>query len=292
MPIRPNAFTDVFPTRLTLNCRGKLLDLSQPRVMGILNVTPDSFHDKGQHFSVDVAVAHGLKMLDDGATIIDIGGQSTRPKSRRIIAEEEWSRVEPVLMPLAKRLGGNTFISIDTYYSEVAERAIEAGASIVNDVSAGHYDANIFNVAAKCKTPYVLMHMQGTPETMQEDPTYDDVLYEVTCFFRDKLQLLRQAGVYDVLLDAGFGFGKNVEHNFTLLKHLHVFRLLGYPVLAGLSRKSLINKVLNTKAVDALNGTTALNVLALQNGASILRVHDVREAVEAVKLWSQYDAAV
>jgi dihydropteroate synthase len=284
--------SSVFQTKLTLNCRGKLLDLSTPKVMGILNVTPDSFYDNGQHYSIDAAVEHGLKMAGEGAAIIDIGGQSTRPKSERITAEEEWSRVEPVLTQLSKRLGGDIFISIDTYHSLVAQRAIESGATIINDVSAGLFDANIFNVAAIHNAPYVLMHMQGTPENMQIDPKYNDVLYDVTCFLRDKIELLHQAGVYDIIIDPGFGFGKNVEHNFTLLKHLNAFRLLGYPILAGLSRKSMINKVLNTKAVDALNGTTALNVLALQNGASVLRVHDVREAVEAVKLWLQYDAAV
>ena len=288
MPIQSN----VFQTKLTLNCRGSLLDLSTPKVMGILNVTPDSFYDKGQHFSTDLAVAHGLKMAEAGATIIDIGGQSTKPKSTRITPEEEWKRVEPVLTQLAKRLGGDVSISIDTYYSFVAEKAIESGASIVNDISAGFSDPNIFQVAAKHKTPYVLMHMQGTPETMQENPRYNDVLFEVTTFFRDKIHLLHQAGVHDIVIDPGFGFGKTVEHNYTLLKHVNVFRMLGCPILAGLSRKSMINKVLNIKAVDALNGTTALNVLALQNGASVLRVHDVREAVEAVKLWLQYDAAV
>ena len=288
MPIRSN----VFHTKLTLNCRGRLLDLSTPRVMGILNCTPDSFYDKGKHFSVEAAVSHAMAMENDGATVIDIGGQSTRPKANKISPDEEWSRVQPVLTEIARRLGGNTFISIDTFYSSVAEKAIQAGAHIINDVSAGLFDPEIFNVAAKYKTPYVLMHMQGTPETMQENPYYEDVLLEVFSFFRDKVALLRQAGVYDVVLDPGFGFGKTVEHNFTLLKHLHTFSLLGCPVLAGLSRKSMVNKVLDVKSADALNGTTALNMLALQNSASILRVHDVKEAVECVKMWKQFEAAV
>lgn len=286
MPNRSN----VFHTKLTLNCRGRLLDLSTPCVMGILNCTPDSFYDKGQHFNIDAAVNHAMQMVEQGATIIDIGGQSTRPKSERISPEEEWRRVEPVLTQIVKRLGGNTFVSIDTFYSSVAEKAIQVGAHIINDISAGHFDANIFDIAAKYKTPYVLMHMQGTPETMQENPTYDNVLNEVVLFFRDKLTLLHQAGVYDVVLDPGFGFGKTVEHNFALLKHLQTFNLFGYPTLAGLSRKSMVNKVLDIKSADALNGTTALNMLALQNGASILRVHDVKEAVECLKLWQQYSS--
>lgn len=285
MPNRSN----VFHTKLTLNCRGRVLDLSTPRVMGILNCTPDSFHDKGKHFTIDAAVIHAMQMVEQGATIIDIGGQSTRPKAKQISPDEEWSRVEPVLTEIVKRLGGNTFVSIDTFYSAVAEKAIQAGAHVINDISAGQFDPNIFNVAAKYKTPYVLMHMQGTPETMQNDPVYDDVLNEVVLFFRDKLALLHQAGVYDIVLDPGFGFGKTVEQNYTLLKHLYTFNLLGFPTLAGLSRKSMVNNVLDIKSANALNGTTALNMLALQNGASILRMHDVKEAVECVKLSNQYD---
>lgn len=274
----------------TLNCNGKLFVLEEPIVMGILNTTPDSFFDGGKFLTEKEIFSQAEKLIADGATIIDIGGQSTRPKAEQISVEEELKRVIPVIELIHNKFP-DQLISIDTFYSEVAVRAIKSGASIINDVYGGSIDDKMFSVAAKLHVPYILMHMQGTPETMQQNPDYENVVNEVKEFFKQKIPLLRDAGVNDIILDVGFGFGKNTEHNFSLLKHLKDFNIFDLPILVGFSRKSMINRVLKTAPEDALNGTTVLNTIALMNGASILRVHDVKEAMQAVTLYKKYNAA-
>ena len=269
----------------TLNCKGRLLVVDKPLVMGIINATPDSFYDGSRFSRVDQAIAIAEKMLNDGADILDIGGQSTRPGSEQISADEEIGRVVPAIKAITEKFK-NVFISIDTYYSKVAKAAIEAGASIVNDISSGSIDDKMIGTVADLKVPYVLMHMKGTPQTMQQNADYENVTLEVLDFFIAKTHELKQAGVLDVIIDPGFGFAKKIEHNFELLKNLSVFKMLDKPILLGISRKSTIYKTLGKTADEALNGTTALNTIGLMNGASILRVHDVKEAKEAVTLFS------
>ena len=271
----------------TLNCKGKLLMLDPPVVMGIINATPDSFY-KGNINDDILALAEG--MLADGATILDIGGQSTRPGSERITAEEELHRILPVIKAIHAKFPG-TIISVDTYSSTVAIAAVEAGASIVNDISAGTMDAQMLQTVARLQVPYICMHMQGTPGNMQKDPHYDDVTKEVLDFFIAKVHECKKAGIIDIIIDPGFGFGKTIAHNFSLLKKLEALAILDKPILAGISRKSTIYKTLQTTADDALNGTTVLNTIALMNGASLLRVHDVKEAQEAVTLFNAYKKA-
>jgi dihydropteroate synthase len=276
-------------TSSTLNCGGRILDLSKPIVMGIINCTPDSFYEGSR--TIHNYLQKMEKMSGDGATIIDIGGQSTRPGAARISETEEWQRIAPVLEAI-HQFSDEVFFSCDTFYATVAKHALDAGVHIINDISFGRIDPAILDVVAAYKAPYILMHMQGEPQTMQVCPQYSDVVYDVFRFFTDALASLNQKGIYDVIIDPGFGFGKTMEHNYVLLKHLPLFRQLDKPILAGLSRKSMINRVLNTKPVDALNGTTALNMLALQQGASVLRVHDVKEAVETIKLYDTFTSAV
>lgn len=272
----------------TLNCRGKLLDMSRPVVMGILNVTPDSFFDGGRHTGVEPALRQAEKMLSEGATLIDVGGASSRPGAPEVPENEELERVIPVIRTIKSHLP-QAFVSVDTWRASVARAAVAAGADIVNDISAGKMDAGLYEAVAALDVPYILMHMQGTPGTMQQNPQYTDVVTEVLDFFIAELARLRALGIKDIVLDPGFGFGKTVEHNFALLKNLHVFSAAtGLPVLAGLSRKSMICKVLKVKPEHALNGTTALHMVALQQGARILRAHDVKEAVEVIRLWEQF----
>lgn len=267
-------------TQLTLNCRGRLLDLSRPVVMGILNVTPDSFYDGGRYTDADTALRQAEKMLSEGAAILDVGGASSRPGAAEVPEKEEVGRTEGVVRAIAQRFP-EAIISIDTWREGVAQAAVYAGASIVNDISGGKSFSGAQTGAA-----YVLMHMQGTPATMQQAPQYYDVVTEVLDFFIQKMALLRAGGVHDIVLDPGFGFGKTLEHNYALLSHLHVFRAVtGLPVMAGISRKSMIYKPLGIGPEQALSGTSALHMVALQQGASILRAHDVREAVEVVRLW-------
>jgi dihydropteroate synthase len=257
--------------------------------MGILNCTPDSFFD-GEELLTNQLVAKAALMIEEGATIIDIGGQSSRPGAVRISPQEEWQRIGQVIMFVRKTFP-DVFISCDTFYAEVAERSFDAGADIINDISFSTIDKNLLSVVARNKVPYILMHMQGTPQTMQHNPAYKDVVQEVFQFMLQALHQLHQIGIDDVVIDPGFGFGKRLEHNYRLLKHLTLFKTLGKPMIAGLSRKSMINRVLNTNPVDALNGTTALNMLALQQGTDILRVHDVKEAVQTIKLWNAFNSA-
>lgn len=274
----------------TLNCRGNILSLHNPVVMGIINATPDSFFEGHLNEKNDSMLNRAASMLKDGAGIIDIGGQSSRPGSPRISAEEEAVRVIP-LIRLISRHFPEAVISADTYYSEVARAAVEAGAGMINDISAGEMDREMIKTVAALQVPYVCMHMRGTPETMQQDPVYTDVVKEVIEFFIYKVESCRKAGINDIIIDPGFGFGKTIEHNFQLLKELHAFTILGKPILAGLSRKSTIYKTLGIPVSDALNGTTVLNTIALMHDASILRVHDVKEAVQAIRLLDAYKKA-
>ena len=264
--------------------------IDKPIVMGIINVTPDSFYETSRLRNIDVILQKAGQMISDGAIILDIGGQTTKPGSIEVGAQEEIDRVVPVIVELQKAFP-NSFISIDTYHSKVAKTAVEVGASIVNDVSGGLMDNNMLATVASFGTPYVCMHMKGTPQTMQQKPTYNNVTKEVLDFFIERLAVCRQVGVNDVIVDVGFGFGKTITHNFQLLKELCVFKMLDKPILAGLSRKSSIYKTLNITVNEALNGTTVLNTIALLNGANILRVHDVKEAVEAIKLHERYKKA-
>jgi dihydropteroate synthase len=271
----------------TLNCRGKLLAADKPLVMGIINATPDSFFEGHIHKGIDGMVAQAKKMIQDGAHLLDIGGQSTRPGSQPLTAEEERQRVIPVIEAIHTHLP-QAIISVDTYSSVVVREAVQAGAAMVNDVSGGHMDPLMIDTVAQLQVPYICMHMQGTPQTMQVNPVYQDVTMEVLDYFIAKVAQCRKAGITDVVIDPGFGFGKTAAHNFDLLKNLQTLQMVGCPVMAGLSRKSMIYKTLHITAAEALNGTTALNMLALVNGANILRVHDVKEAVETVQLFTMY----
>ncbi len=271
----------------SLNCKGKLLDLSTPVIMGILNITPDSFYDGGQITGVDSALRLAESMLIEGALILDIGGQSTRPGAKSINSTEEWKRIGPSLISIKKHFP-DAIISIDTFYSEVAKNAVEEGASIINDISAGEFDKGMFSFVLQRQVPYILMHMKGSPENMQENPQYENVVSEVLNYFINRVSHLKMMGLNDIIIDPGFGFGKTIENNFSLLKNLSLFQILDCPILAGVSRKSMITKTLNISPAEALNGTTALNAFALLNGASILRVHDVAEAMEANKLVIAY----
>jgi dihydropteroate synthase len=270
----------------TLNCKGKLLSLNTPIVMGILNHTPDSFYDGGQFNSIDKSMLRIEKMLMEGAKIIDIGGQSTRPRASEVGVNEELKRVVPVVEKAVKTFP-DIIISIDTYHSSVAKAAIEAGASIVNDISGGNMDEKMFEIVALLKCPYILMHMQGTPQNMQNNPQYANVTLDIIQELSGKINQLNELKVYDIIIDPGFGFGKTIEQNFQLLREFDLFeKILNLPVLAGLSRKSMIWKTLQTTPENALAGTIAANVMALSKGAKILRVHDVKEAADAIEIFN------
>ena len=271
----------------TLNCKGRLLVVDKPLVMGIINLTPDSFYSGSRLQGIDEILKKSEEMIKDGATILDIGGQSTRPGSEKLSADAELDRVIAPIEAISKNFP-EIFISIDTYYSKVAAQAVEAGASIVNDISAGSIDSAMIETVALLKVPYVLMHMQGTTQTMQEQPQYENVAREVLDFLIKKVNELHQSGITDIIVDPGFGFGKTATHNFELLRNLSVFSILKCPVLLGISRKSTIYKTLGVTVDESLNGTTVLNTIGLMNGASFLRVHDVKEAVETIKLFEAY----
>lgn len=274
----------VLPVQTTIQSRGRLLSLSQPIVMGILNATPDSFYNKGKDNDIASLLRHAEQMLNEGAAILDVGGASTRPGAELISADEELQRVLPVIEALTKQFP-DAWLSVDTYNAATARAAIEAGASIINDVSSGALDENMLAIVAALKVPYIAMHMRGLPKTMQQDPQYDDVVYEVRDYLRKVCDNCVALGITDIIIDPGFGFGKTLEHNFALLNELATLRILGRPVLAGISRKGMVWKTLGTTPEQALNGTTALHMAALQQGANILRVHDVKEAMEVVRLW-------
>jgi len=270
-------------TNNSINCKEKTINLDKPIIMGILNLTPDSFFDGGKYQNESRIMEHVNSMEYDGASIIDIGGCSTRPKAVKVSEEEELKRVLPVIK-LIKTNFKDLVISIDTFRSNVARQCVEAGANIINDISGGDIDINMFKVAGELKVPYVLSHIKGTPQTMQNDPLYINLIEEVKNYFEKKIAQLNDLGVKNIILDPGFGFGKTLENNYQLLKRLQEFNSLGLPILAGVSRKSMINKVLDTTPEEALNGTTVLNTIALLNGAKILRVHDVKEANEVIQL--------
>ncbi|WP_342085807.1 dihydropteroate synthase [Dyadobacter sp. OTU695] len=271
-------------SKKTLNIRGTLIDLSTPLVMGILNITPDSFYSGSRVASVDEIIERAGQMISEGAGMLDIGGYSTRPGAREVSAQEEGDRVESAVEPLAKYFP-DLIISVDTFRAEVAERAIGKGAHIINDVAGGTLDDAMFEAVARLRVPYILMHMRGTPQTMNQLTTYERLVPDILRDLRQKVAVLQSKGVADLIIDPGFGFAKTIAQNFELMRELEQFKLLGYPVLVGVSRKTTVYKTLQVSPEEALNGTTVLNTLALERGASILRVHDVKPAVEAIKLW-------
>jgi dihydropteroate synthase len=278
-----------WPKTLTINCKGSLLDLSRPLVMGILNVTPDSFYDGGRHTDEAAALRQAEKMLREGATILDVGGASSRPGAADVSEAEELQRVVPIVESVARHFP-DALLSVDTWRARVAEAALAAGAHIVNDISAGNLDPALHVTVARAGAPYVLMHMQGAPGTMQQAPHYEDVVTEILDFFIREVEKLRALGIRDIVLDPGFGFGKTIEHNYQILRNLHVFQnVTGLPVLAGVSRKSMIYKYLGITPAQSLPATSALHMVALQQGARILRAHDVREAVEVIRLWEMLE---
>jgi len=267
----------------TLNCKGRLLVIDDAIVMGIINTTPDSFYSGSRTGKTDEVLFRAEKMLNDGAAILDVGGQSTRPGSEQVGAAEELRRVIPAIEAIVKNFP-DAIISVDTFYASVLKEAVAAGVGIANDVSAGSIDEELIPTVAQLKVPYVLMHMKGHPQTMQLNPTYQNVVTEVFDSLNFKIAELIKAGINDIIIDPGFGFGKTFQHNFQLLKNLSYFQQLKKPLMVGLSRKATVYKTLKTTAEQALNGTTVLHTIALLNGANILRVHDVKEAVEAIKL--------
>jgi len=267
----------------TINCKGKLIDLSTPKVMGILNLTPDSFYDGGKLSSEKDILSQAEKMLKEGATFLDLGGYSSRPKADFVSEEEETQRVLPVVELLLKEFP-KTLLSIDTFRSEVARKSVETGAAIINDISGGNLDEKMFTTIGDLQVPYIMMHMRGTPETMMQNTKYKDLIKEVLFYFSERIAKARSFGINDIITDPGFGFSKTTEQNFELFKNLEALKMLDIPLLVGVSRKSMIYKTLNTSAQEALNGTTALHAIAIQKGASILRVHDVKEAMDCIKL--------
>ena len=273
----------------TLNCKGRLLVVDKPLIMGIINLTPDSFYEGSRFQNVDIALKQAEKMLSEGADILDLGAQSTRPGSERITADEELKRLIPSLEAITKNFP-DSIISVDTYYSRVVTESVPAGASIINDISGGNMDKGMIETVALLNVPYILMHMKGEPGTMQKNPEYDDVTREVLDYFIFKTAELKKAGIRDIIIDPGFGFGKTIDHNFELLRNLFLFKMTELPILAGLSRKSTVYKTLGISADESMNGTTVMNTIALLNGADILRVHDVKEAKETIKLVERYKA--
>lgn len=267
----------------SINCKGTLIDVTSPKVMGILNITPDSFFDGGKYTNEKAILTQVETMLSQGATFIDVGAYSSRPGAKHISEKEELDRILPVVKLLIKEFS-EINISIDTFRSEIAKQCILEGASLVNDISAGELDAKMFQTVAKLQVPYIFMHMQGKPQTMQQKPKYTNIVQELIFYFSEKINQLRVLGINDLICDVGFGFGKTTAHNYQLLNKLDLFDSLEIPMLVGLSRKSMLFKPLEITQNQALNATTVANTIALLNGASILRVHDVKEAVEAIKI--------
>jgi len=273
---------------MTINCLGQLIDLSTPKVMGILNITPDSFYDGGKYKDSSSILNQVEKILQDGATFIDIGGQSTKPDANTINAEEELNRVLPVVQLIVKKFP-KAILSIDTFNSEVAIACINEGAAMINDISAGNLDSQMLETIAKLQVPYSMMHLRETPKTMQSFADYEDVVQEILFYFSEKIAKARSLGINDLIVDPGFGFAKTTKQNFEVLQKLELFRFLELPILVGISRKSMVYKTLNTNTENALNGTTVLNTIALTKKANILRVHDVKEAMECIKLWEEIE---
>lgn len=271
------------PQKLTLNCKGKLITLNKPAVMGIVNATPDSFFENSRANSLVALAKQVESMLRDGATFIDIGGYSTRPGASDVSVDEELKRVVPAIEYLVKTFP-DVLISVDTFRAKVALQAIEAGASLVNDISSGDDDEKMMETVAKLNVPYIMMHKRGTPQTMQQFANYENVTAEVLSYFKQKISDAKQLGITDLVLDPGFGFAKSLQHNYQLLNELDAFKLTGLPILIGVSRKKMIQAITHTNAAEALNGTSVVNTIALLKGAHILRVHDVKEAVECVNI--------
>lgn len=272
-------------TKNSINCGGHLISLAEPKVMGILNCTPDSFFSDSRVGSDRELVNNAKRMLEEGATFLDIGGQSTRPGAEHVLVDEELKRVIPAIKLLLAEFP-NALISIDTFYAEVAKQAVDSGAIMVNDVSAGMVDTHMFEEVARLRVPYVLMHNRGKLLAKQEAPHYNHLVLDIIQFFAEKVKELTQLGIPDVILDPGFGFGKSLEQNYALLQQLKQFQILELPLLVGVSRKSMVQRVLDVDASNALNGTSAVHMIALERGARILRVHDVKEAVECIKIFN------
>ena len=271
---------------MTINCKGQLIDLSSPKVMGILNITPDSFYDGGSYKNENDILSQVEKMLNEGATFIDIGAYSSRPGANHISEDEELKRIIPVVKLILERYP-ETQLSIDTFRSEVAKQCIEVGAALINDISSGQMDENMIKTVGELGVPYIMMHMKGTPQNMQQQTQYDDLVKDIIFFFSEKIAEARSHKINDIIIDPGYGFSKNIKQNYELLSKMELFKNLDLPILAGISRKSMIYKLLEASPQEALNGTTALNTIALTKGASILRVHDVKEAMECIKLTNQ-----
>ena len=274
---------------MTINCKGELIDLSSPKVMGILNVTPDSFFDGGKYKDESEILNKVDTMLVQGATFIDVGGYSSRPGADFVSVDQELKRVIPIVELILKHYP-KTLISVDTFRSKVAEQSITAGATLINDISAGKLDDNMLATIGKLGVPYIMMHMKGNPKTMQQQTNYVDLVKEVITYFAERITAAHQAKINDIIIDPGFGFAKTTEQNYKLLNHMELLQMLDKPMLAGVSRKSMIYKTLKTTPDQALNGTTALHMVALQKGASILRAHDVKEAMECITLYNQLTA--
>lgn len=277
----------LLPVKESIRCNGKLIDLSKPAVMGILNVTPDSFYDGGKYEDLDTQLLQVERMLKEGAMFIDIGGSSTKPGALPISEDEELSRTLPIIDAVLKNFP-DALISIDTFHARVAKEAIHAGACIINDISGGTDDEEMIRTATALQVPFICMHKKGKPADMQVNPQYENVTKELLQFFAHRIEDLRKEGLQDIIIDPGFGFGKNLSHNYELLKNLHLFRMLECPIIVGISRKSMINKILHTKPENALIGTTVANTIAILQGANILRVHDVKEAVQLIKIVNYY----
>ena len=271
---------------MTINCKGQLVDLDSPKVMGILNITPNSFYDGGKYGDEKSILEHVSQMLLEGATFIDVGAYSSKPSASFVSELEEISRIVPIVKAIMREFP-DAILSIDTFRSAVAQNCIENGAAIINDISAGNLDSKMLETVGQLKVPYIMMHMRGNPQTMQTLTQYDDLLKEVLFYFSERISAARSFGISDLIIDPGFGFAKTLEQNYELLHKFDLLALLELPILAGVSRKSMIYKVLENTANESLNGTTVLNTIALSKGAKILRVHDVKEAVECVKLYNQ-----
>ncbi len=271
---------------MTINCKGKLIDLATPKVMGILNLTPDSFYDGGKYKNKGEILSQVEIMINNGATFIDIGAYSSRPNATHISEAEELKRLLPIIALLMEEFP-EIIISIDTFRSEVAKQSITAGAALINDISAGKLDKDMLQTVANLQVPYIMMHMKGTPQTMKEQTDYKHIMKDLIFYFSERVSEAKKRGIKDIIIDPGFGFAKNTPQNFEVLKHLELLKILEFPILAGISRKSMIYKTLENTAQEALNGTTVLNTIALQKGANILRVHDVKEAIETIKLTDQ-----
>lgn len=271
---------------MTINCNGKLIDLTTPKVMGILNCTPDSFYDGGKYKSESQLLSQVEKILCDGATFVDIGAYSSKPNAEFVSEDDELNRLLPVIELVLKSFP-ETIISVDTFRSKIAQNAIENGAAIINDISAGNLDENMFETVAKLQVPYIMMHMKGSPQTMQTFTQYKNICKEMLLYFSERVGKARSFGINDIIIDPGFGFAKTLEQNYEVMQKLELFQMLELPILVGISRKSMIYKTLEITAENSLNGTTFLNAISLQKGANILRVHDVKEAVESVKLFNK-----